>query len=543
MPIDDFTQHVVQLALLVVSGALLAGIAARGDALDARVRRVLTAVLAVAALGSVLTYTRMGQFHGYGRFGQHIYHYHDIWHYAIGAKYYPELGYDHLYNCSWVALQELGEDGHAIPKVDRLLDLSSPNTYFDPRPRRDALTEACHDRFGAARWEQFKEDQLEAWLKPGFDDKWWQVMLRDLGFNPPPSWAVVGHSLTRLIPFTPTSLEWLPAIDLALIYGVGGFLVYRAFGPLGLVAYLVVFGNNWLASYRWTGGSYCRQLWFAFLVSGVSLLQLRRHAAAGVALGMAMSLRLFPAVFVFGALVALARDARRGEAERRALLEFGGAAAATTTGMVVASLLLFDPSLWSEFADKMSHHGNTFFTWHIGFKKWAIYGRELFLPAKRWAVPGLQQSEAWQQHLHAIYDGRAWLWEPLRVAMSAAAVWVAWGLTPARAVMVVGSVLLFTTSIPANYYYVYLAGLAAVFVHDARGWRDAARIALIFAMLVSVSASTWVHDAALIQNGWINRTMFWFFALLIASLVPGAPGVDALVARVRAARDRPTASR
>ena len=204
---------------------------------------------------------------------------------------------------------------------------------------------------------------------------------------------------------------------------------------------------------------------------------------------------------------------------RLLLVLFVGTVVGAVTGLVVGglSLALFDAHLWPEFFEKMRHHGNTFFMWHVGFKKWAVTTPELMNP-KNYAQPGVGQVEALQIHLNAAYDARRWLFDPIRLALAGTAVAVSWRRPAAQATLIVGSVLLFVSSMPANYYYVYLALFPAVLWTNRADWNAAFRMLLVFGMLIAISVSTWMGAGWPVQNGWINGSILTFFVLLLASL-------------------------
>jgi len=106
----DFIEE-SHILLLVIGGFLLLSPKFFGIAKNTRAYKINTFFLIVTALLSVFAYTNFGDFHDYGIFGHHTYHYSEMYHYFIGGKYYQELGYQNLYNCTYVAFQELAQEG------------------------------------------------------------------------------------------------------------------------------------------------------------------------------------------------------------------------------------------------------------------------------------------------------------------------------------------------------------------------------------------------------------------------------------------------
>lgn len=505
-------QHDWQLGLLAAGGLvlllhLLVPALRKGNG-----ERALLVLMGAIALGSAAAYTRFGDFQGPRRGQLHTIHDHDIYHYAIGAKYYPELGHELLYECTWLAFAEMRSAGTKCPKVPRLRSLRNPDEFFNPNHRRPAIEAECHEAFRKKRWNGLKTD-LRAWLAVPWSDQPWRAALVDLGYNPPPTYNVIAHNLANLIPIDASTLHAFPFVDMTLVL-VGAGLIGWAFGPWAAFAYLVIFGTNFIASYRWTGGSFCRQLWFVFLVYASCFLKKEHYAWAGAMLALSASMRIFPLVFVVGAVVGMGAMAWREPERRGDFKRLVGSGLATAAGLGLISLIQFGPDLWRQFFDKMSHHGTSWFMWHIGFKKYAVFYPEVaensgvrLLRGWWWAKPA-----TWE----AVWNEHRFLHEAIRIGLSLGALAVAWRRPVFEGAMVFGAIVLFSWSMPANYYYVYMALMPAVF-YDRDNPFAALRIALVFAAMLSLSMSPWVHREPIVMNGHMNRTIFWFFVLLLTS--------------------------
>src|SRR5262249_59449519 len=86
--------------------------------LSERPRRILGAGVVVAA---ALSYPTFGVSHEQGARHRHI-HLWDTFHYFMGAKYLPELGYTHLYEATYVAGRQLGGFADATTVRDLTTD-------------------------------------------------------------------------------------------------------------------------------------------------------------------------------------------------------------------------------------------------------------------------------------------------------------------------------------------------------------------------------------------------------------------------------------
>ena len=75
-------------------------------------------VAAILAVAAALAYPNLGLFHVRDR---SPIHWHESFHYFMGPKYLPELGYTRLYEATWVAGRELG----AFAQIRQVRDLAT----------------------------------------------------------------------------------------------------------------------------------------------------------------------------------------------------------------------------------------------------------------------------------------------------------------------------------------------------------------------------------------------------------------------------------
>jgi hypothetical protein len=340
-------------ALLLVAGLL----AARGGRAD-RHRRVRDALLAGLGIAGLACWWNLFQFHFPG-----FAHPSETFHYYVGAKYFPELGYTGLYACVAVADAEAGLDPAAL----------------NERPMRDltrnALTTAktaladptrCTSRFSAERWAAFRHDV--DFLRGLVPPRRWALFQQDHGYNATPAWTVAGHLATNTGPASYAQLRVIWALDLLLLAALWGGAVWAFGWRLAAVA-AVYFGTNYLSPYGWTGGAILRQDWLAATVLGVALLHRDRPTASGALLAWATLLRVFPGCLLAGvALGALWRMVRERTfrvlpTERRFAL---GAAAMLLVGFAASSAATGGPSRWLEFAERSRVQLATPLANHVG---------------------------------------------------------------------------------------------------------------------------------------------------------------------------------
>ncbi len=271
-----------------------------------------------------------------------------LYHYYMGAKYFDELGYTHLYEQSLVADAE-GAD--RLSQIQTIRDLETYG-FVDAGPVREG---ARLDSWSDERWEEFKADLQ--YITRARGKNYWKGPLRDRGYNPSPAWHAVGGTLARLLPIrNPISQTTLILLDVLAV--LAAFVVsVRAFGwarsALVLGAFYLWFGNP----DRMFGQMYVLD-WFAATWAGVALWRMGRSRTAGVLLGYAAMVRVFPVLLLAGPVlqcaITLVRERRLPVAQRRLLI---GATAAMLVLFVAGGLSSRQGfGTWTAFCGNIVHH-------------------------------------------------------------------------------------------------------------------------------------------------------------------------------------------
>jgi len=278
----------------------------------------------------------------------------DVYHYYLGAKYAPELGYTELYRCTLAADLEAGlgplrESGHLYR------DLATNELV----PVAAADAGRCAEGFGPERWRAFAADV--AWFRGQLPPGRWLELARDHGYNPSPAWAVVGRPVAEWIPLRGPGFALLMALDTLLLLVLWGAAA-RSFGLPGAAAGLVFFGTSFAAGHWWTHGAFLRHGWLFLTVIGLCCLRRDRPATAGFLLAWATLLRIFPAFFVIGVALRagldLASRRRLRLAPERWRFVAGGLAAVVAIGGL--SLLASGRTdAWQAFARNTAKHYDT----------------------------------------------------------------------------------------------------------------------------------------------------------------------------------------
>ena len=489
--------NVVKPALALAGAALLgwgawlrrAGRADRGR----RLRDTLLAVLGIAGLAG---WWNFGCFH-YPDFV----HPHELFHYTIGAKYYPELGYTRLYECTAVADVEAGLGARVATR--RMTDLERYELV--PAARAAADPQRCKRHFSPERWALFAGDV--GWFRERMDPDAWERLQRDHGYNPTPVWGILGRALLGDAPLREERIATLALVDPLLELALWALAAW-GFGWRAACVGLLYWGTNHPAEYSWVGGAYLRHDWLLASVAGFALLRHGRPVAAGFLLGWASLLRVFPVLFLapvaFRALGPLRRDRRLAPAHRGVAL---GALLALTLG-VPLSLWSSGSGSWPAFAENARVHAAMLSNNTVGLRTLVHHVPDA--SERVLAERGHDVSRAWKQ---ARRESRSARWPLFAVLATALVAGVAWAArrVPDWEAAILGVGLVPILLEPAGYYtsvflaYAFLrsgreAVGAALCLLSVAGWLAAAfwlhwdeiAVATSAALIVFIVVATWL---------------------------------------------------
>jgi hypothetical protein len=447
-----------------------------------RLRRDAYTLTCVCALTALASWARFGEFHytvmdtDASQFAgsrpkavvHQPLHFHEFFHYYLGAKYFSELGYSGLYDCTTLADAEIAQDEHVGPRIVTRWVRDLDDVLRD-NPR-DVAIARCRDvqrpRFTAARWAAFSADLRE--LHRLVPDEWWNDVVYDAGFNPPPSWVVLGSAVANVIPIRGAGLRtYLVATSLdVLLLVLCFFALRRAFGKVAAVTAVVFFGASFIAAYGWNGGAFLRFTWITATVLALAAMKEGRWALAGACFAAAACDRVFPVGFAVGAVLPLAvRAVEPGDA-RRALARFGFWFAGTTALLVLVSVGVFGATPWRVFFARIVHHGDIYYTMHIGLKK-VLTWRD-WVPSQNFmGHDGLIVFREWNLHLRRTWTEMRWLAVPLQLVGIGAAMLAGARRRSHEAAILVGAAFMFLFNMPANYYFAILAVVPALLLRAA----------------------------------------------------------------------------
>jgi hypothetical protein len=408
-------------------------------------------MLAVLGVVALLAWWSFGHFH----FPAYV-QVHEHYHYYLGAKYFPELGYSRLYQCTAVADVEAGLGSQVANRWIR--DLSTNELERGREIVKDPA--ACTGHFTPARWDMFKHDV--AWFRSHRTPDEWSIAQFDHGYNGTPVWAIAGTLLAGSGPVTDQKIFRLALLDPVLILVMWAF-VWWAFGWRVMCVSVIWWGTNYLSRYFWTGGAFLRTDWLAFAVIGVCLVKRGWPAAGGAALTYATLLRIFPGLIIAGLVLKAGitmwrRRAFRLTPEHRAFAigsVVAGVALIATSVVVVGHSVSGGVDAWEGFVANSRKHLATPLTNNMGLK--TIMS---FEPKSRAAVLGAfwidKPWDTWNAARRRVFEERKpayWALVAAFVALLAFAVerqddWVA---------LVLGTALIPVATELTCYYYAILA--------------------------------------------------------------------------------------
>jgi hypothetical protein len=334
--------------------ALVLAIAAAGAARRTRLERGLCLALAATALAALANFgdlrhqTDRGFVHRWEHF-----------HYHLGSKYFPELGYDGLYVASLAAQHASHPE---LPMGRRLRDLRTNRSTR--AGDASAHRREVRARFTPERWQAFVADHA-AFAESG-GERFLRDVRNDHGYNPTPAFSFVARLATAHAPVGPGASLALALVD-PLLLGVAFAFVFRSFGlRVGCLALAVAgLGFGWRYNYL---GALLRLDWLAAVLVGISLLARGRAGVAGALVGYAAAVRLFPLLFALGPALLAARAGWRGERPAWARHFFAGLALALGVALVAGSLAGRGPGAWLEFSQRIALHQATWASTRVGLE-------------------------------------------------------------------------------------------------------------------------------------------------------------------------------
>ena len=248
-------------------------------------------LLVVLTFTSAVNYTRLSEKLLFERMDTY-----DLIHYYLNTKYFDELGYFDLYPA--IVRVDVDNGGPHFPGANMYRDQDETGHHEAPLSLALQKGELVRARFTPERWSAFSHDFLHLQRKmKGLDRETWAQMLADHGFNGTVAWMFVARPFTQIVPVE--SVKWLGYIDVVLLGTAVGFVAWAYGGSAALWTTFFLFTSY---STRWPTISWAffRYDYVSALVVAMCLLKKGKPFWAGFLTGYATTLRMFPAMWLYG---------------------------------------------------------------------------------------------------------------------------------------------------------------------------------------------------------------------------------------------------
>ncbi len=493
---------------VIVLGVLIALIRGRPRWLVAQ-QNIILVLCAALCLAS---WSHFGRFHGKGQ----IVHNWEQFHYFLGSKYFPEVRYEGLYAAAIVALDEQGR-GRRLP--DRVRDQRSLEVVSIDQVQLHGM--ALRDEFEPERWVAFKEDVARISIP--------RNMWQDHGYNPTPAWTFSARLLTANLPVTQTTMRILASLDFILL-GLVFWVLWRTYGLTVGCCAIIIFGLNYNAPMYWTGGAFLRQDWLAAITLCICLLNRSHFAWAGAALAYAVSVRVFPVLFVIplGIYALSCRWHGRSVAWVRPFVLGGLAVGALMfVGGTVAGGGL---SVWQESAQRLQQHQSIIRGNDVGLKMPFVVGWDNLRGALVEPGSAYDQAAGPRDYLR-LKESRWWLIAFAALTLSLLAARTAWRSKTTSDAAVLGLAFVFALSSPTCYYWVMLLLLPLrAPLQSTLGF-----VVLIWTVFLMTPVVRHLHTLGYIENFVIHQAFVPISALMAVLFVYWLlPGRDPDYAKAKA---------
>lgn len=473
-----------------------------------RSRRVAIAFLGVVGIAGWFNY---GKFHH-----TNYIHTWEHYHYYVGAKYFPELRYSRLYECSAIAEVELGR--RSLVENRKIRDLAHTNLI---QPTDDVLAnpQRCKQHFSEERWAAFKKDV--SFFIGRMGNKRWADSQKDHGYNGTPWWNISGSILANLIgPASNQSMLWMSLLDpLLIVLMFAG--IWWAFGLEIFAVAATFFAVNFPSRFYWNGGAFLRYDYLTWTVLGICLLRKKRPALGGALIATGASFRLFPALFAVGpAIQGFWRFFKERKFPREHKRIVVGALVATSL-LMPASMIVAKAGLeiFSEFAGNTEKHAETPLTNHMGLRtvlSWRPWDNAKSLKNEALHDP----FQIWKERRLANFEQLRWLF----LALNLAFLWMVWRTSrdePAWVAAALGGVLMIPVATELTCYY-YAFMIPGAFLMEKR--RDIGLWLLLLAIGTQAISrlAIWNDEKYM----WMGLATIAFALIAAYNLIAPAPAAE-----------------
>ena len=426
----------------------------------------------------------------------------DTYHYFLGAKYFQELGYTRLYECTVIASHE---DEDWIPRLERIRDLK---TYKTVNYRLAIMESECKKSFSKPRWMQFKTDV--AVFRESLKSIWPGV-LRDHGYHGTPVHNMFAMSLSNKFELTYRNLVLASLIDMIALVIMFAF-VSKSFNPRIGLLFAILFCVNFPSRFVHIGGSFLRYFWLAALIAAFCFMKQKKYLQSGIFMGLSSMLVIFPVLFSVGVGVKAVREYLSKRVLQKEYLDFGKGFTAAMIILYLASLSVGHGFIdWVEFKEQMDLNAYRFSQHRIGMKNLMVQDIQLSNKEKKNAYENKKTSY---------------------ILMATAAIIITLSLIKRfdelETSIILGMLLLFTLTITVRYYYMVSTLLLFVWHRHMKTKHGLIGVILLFAMmgLLFQANQKVIHEKTYPENSFAENQAYIYnnvsttlYAVILAATI------------------------
>ncbi len=313
--------------------------------------------------------------------------YADVTYYYLNSKYFDELGYSELYPAMLLADEEAG---NRLSFINSYRDLYT----YEEVPREKIYDSKVKYEFSRQRWQQFKDD-VDYLVGHNISGGWGYFFI-DHGYNAPPTWTIIGGTLSNLVPVE--KLKWITSIDILLVAAMF-VVIFKVFGLNALIYSLLFFVVTFSGRWPILGQALLRFDWLAALVVAMAMLKKERYGLAGGLIMFASLSRIFPVLFFipygFYILFQVIKDKKIDKFGHSFMLGAG----TVFLFLLITTLLFLGWPSFIESAETLQRHSHTYSSHRVGLadalffrfettrEEMSIYGG---IPGKKEAIASIK---------------------------------------------------------------------------------------------------------------------------------------------------------
>jgi hypothetical protein len=423
----------------------------------------------------------------------------DSFHYYLGPKYFDELGYTKLYECTILADRETN---NLFNENDQIRNLD--NYEFEIVSNID---NKCKSAFSDKRWEEFKSDIFFFEKNSGslFKD-----IIKDHGYNGPPFKTFLSRLISNSFKLNFKNLTLLTILDIFVIFFMLFFVIKNFSWKIGLLFGIFYF-INFADRFYYTGGSFIRFFWISFLGLSISFMKKKNYKLSGIFLALSSMLTIFPILFFSGILLKAIYDFLTTKKIKKKYQDFHKYFLLSIFTFFLLSISFAQGiENWEGFLKDMTIHSDKLTSSRIGFKYLFLFRGEITEKDSYYSY-NLKQEEFNQIKI------KYYLIVFLIILFT---VYLCLKLDDVTATILLGFILFFTLFGSVEYYFACLAFLVLLWHKKIKKTVGLISIAILFLMMSLIYlAFEKTHYLKFVHNTAMSLliTIYLFYVLIYIS--------------------------